>query len=422
VAIRKKRLKYFGAAALFAALCLVFGTTATSQAVPAKGPAQPAVKLPLGMTADEYKYQQEQAPLDAVATKIATLANKSAAGRAGFFDTEVRPAQHTLIVYWHGAVPVDVGSLIARAQGPVHVRVVKTRYGLAALNQQLHLAFRNSGVVIGYPQTDGSGIVVGVRAQTTRSAAADLRTRITVPMTVTEAGSPVAQVCTFYAGDTHASPSRCHDYPPFWGGDVIEEYAQPGHVNSCTGGFGVHNSSGATYMMTAAHCATNGSSYVNGVTFYNGFNDATLGNITGVPGPHDGAIIPTSSGHSYYDGPGIRNGDTSITKTVAGSRTVSVYDSLCESGAFGGVHCGSIVSSTDARDGAWNSMALSSDLNGAYTVDGDSGGPWFSLDGSSSVWAEGIHHGLVSILGIQFELFTPISVLLTDTGTSVNIG
>ena len=44
------------------------------------------------------------------------------------------------------------------------------------------------------------------------------------------------------------------------------------------------------------------------------------------------------------------------------------------------------------------------------------------LDGSTHVWAKGIHHSLISILGTQHEIFTPISELLTDTGTSVTVG
>jgi hypothetical protein len=420
VPIRRKKLKCFVGSALFAAFGLLIGTAAMSQAATSKSPAHKFVKLPLGMTAAEYTYQQEQAPLDAVATKIGTLAAKPGAARNGFVDTRVLPAQHTLVVYWHGAVPATVERLIAHSQGAIRVRVVKTRYSLATLNQQVQSAFHISGVAIGYPQTDGSGIVVGVRSEVMRSAAADLRTRITVPVTVTSAGPTVLQSCVPDASDTHTSPSRCHDFAPFWGGDVLINFADPGKTVLCSSGFGVHASSGATYLMTAAHCAYNGSAYIDGVAFYNGFDDALVGSVTDVSGPHDGAIIPTSSGAFYYDGPSVHSGDTNNTKGVGGSQTVSVNDSLCESGAFGGVHCGAIVKYLNASDGTWNSEALATSLSGAFTVGGDSGGPWFSLDGSTKVWAKGITHGDATVGGTEYNDFTPISILLSDTGTSVN--
>jgi hypothetical protein len=419
---RMKKLKYFGAIAAFMAISLLVGSAAASQAATSTKTPLPAAAIPFGMTAAQYKYMQAQEPLDAVATQIEALTGKSAPARNGFFDTEVLPLQHTLIVYWHGAVPAAVGSIIARAQGSINVRVVQTNYSLATLNQEVQQALRVPGVSMGYPQTDGSGIVLGVRANAMRPAAADLGTRITVPASLVQAGADVPQTCVFSTGDTLASPSRCNDYAPFWGGDVVLQYAEPGYINACTGGFGVHNSSGATFMMVASHCAYNGTGYVNGITFYNGNDNATLGKISDVPGPHDGALISANTQFYYYDGPGIHSGDTNRSKSVAGYKTVSVNDSLCESGAFGGVHCGYIVHSLNYTDGTWVAMALATSPSGVYTIDGDSGGPWFSLDGSTSVWAKGIHHGLASVGGTEYEVFTPISILLGTTGTSVNTG
>ena len=51
------------------------------------------------------------------------------------------------------------------------------------------------------------------------------------------------------------------------------------------------------------------------------------------PGP--AAVIPTGTGNRYYDGPGIYNGDTTHTKTVAGQQATSVGDSLTHGLYFG---------------------------------------------------------------------------------------
>lgn len=71
----------------------------------------------------------------------------------------------------------------------------------------------------------------------------------------------------------------------------------------------------------------------------------------------------------------------------------------------------------------WSDLALASSVGTQHrlTIGGDSGGPWFSLDGSSSVWAKGIHEGLwTDPNGFTHEIFTPISVLSADMGVSAN--
>src|SRR5262249_5113075 len=146
--------------------------------------------------------------------------------------------------------------------------------------------------------------------------------------------------------------SRCNDWPPYSGGDVILS-----SYDACSGGFGVHDSSGGTYLLTAAHCADDRSGYVNGMAFYNGQDSGNrqfIGYITtDLPGHHDLAVIPTNAGNQYYDGPGIGigpgilNGDTYNTKIVAGEQATSVGDVLCESGAIGGVRCGFTVQVLD---------------------------------------------------------------------------
>lgn len=430
--IRIRNLSVSAAAVAATTLCLAMATAPAS--VAAGRPNHPATThggLPDGMSRQTFNLMIAQMPLDKAATKIQALAAAPGAGHSGFFETRVDQATHTLTVYWHGRVPADVRSLIRTLDATVHIRVTHTRYSLAALNRDIATALHTPGVVGGYPATDGSGIHLNVRSGNPRTLASTMRSQLGVPVVTTRTGTDRLQTCTLYPSDTLNAGSRCYDLPAFWGGAVIESYNSTFDAwIGCTSGFGVHNSSGGTYIMTAAHCSDNlTTGYVNGITFKNGQNSSTIGQTTDVPGTHDGALIPTSAGTHYYDGPGIKNGDTYNTKIVAGQQATSVGDSLCESGAFGGVKCGFKVTALnfseidqDYPSQTWNAMALASS-SGSYTINGDSGGPWFSLDGCCTyVWAKGIHHGLIPVGSGYDEVFTPITVISSDTGTSVNHG
>jgi hypothetical protein len=422
-------MKGFGVAAIASALIMGIGTAASGHAATLQA-APHVTSLPFGMSAQDYQLMQEQTPLDVAATKIQALAAKPGAAHDGFFDTKVVPSQHTLIVYWHGSVPASMQRLITQLQAKITIQVVKTRYSLATLNGAIAQSVRTMGATGGYTAVDGSGITISVPARSMRPAIVKtFQAQVGVPVTVVPAAGGQDQTCAPNPSDTLGAGSRCDDLSPgFWGGDII----QSSRVY-CSSGFGVHNSAGGLYLMTAAHCADNGSGYVNGITFHNGQDSAhwsLVGQITGVPGTHDGALIPTSAGNHYYDGPGVTNGDTKNTKIVAGQLAVSVGDSLCESGAFGGVLCMFTVQSTtysrpdvDYGTPTWTNLALATSGTGNFTISGDSGGPWFSLDGCCThVWAKGIHQGLQVIKGVEYEVFTPVTVIANDTGTSVNTG
>jgi hypothetical protein len=363
--------------------CLVASASAVSVAAgrparthPAHHPALLAGRPPDGMSWRMYHLMQAQQPLDAAAAQIQALSAKPGPAHVGFFETKVEPSLGILTVYWHGPVPANAQRLISWLRAKVEIRVVKTRYSLAALNRAVLTAIHASRRVTGgWPATDGSGIDVGVRRTSARSAAslaAALRSRLGVPVTAVPAGADQLQACAVPGSNTNLGPgSRCDDLENFWGGDVIQS-----PFVFCTGGFGVHNSSGGEYLLTAAHCAYNGSGYANGITFHNGQTSGSVhyqlvGNITDVPGPHDAAVIPTGTGAQYYDGPGIFNGDTTNTKFVSGQQATSVGDSLCESGAFGGVLCGFIVRQLnvslpdpDVPSQTWTALALATSGSG----------------------------------------------------------
>jgi hypothetical protein len=190
----------------------------------------------------------------------------------------------------------------------------------------------------------------------------------------------------------------------------------------------MHNpSSGLQYLATAAHCSSDpNENYVNGITFTNGDRTQTIGSSVFVPGLHDVALIRTSSaGNEIYTGASVKAGDTHTAEPVVGQGGVSINESLCESGAVGGVSCDLIVEEIGVSP-AWESfnsltVAIPVDAVPHFTVPGDSGGPWFSLAGTGTVTARGITEGEANDdFGNPAEYFTPMTVLTHDTGAVVN--
>jgi hypothetical protein len=70
----------------------------------------------------------------------------------------------------------------------------------------------------------------------------------------------------------------------------------------------------------------------------------------------------------------------------------------------------------------WTALALATQSSGNFPIPGDSGGPWFSLDGCCThVWAKGITHGLY-FPNTVYAVFTPVTVATSDMGVTVNQG
>jgi hypothetical protein len=381
------------------------------------------------MTPLMVKRMMAQIPLDAAATQIQHAAATLGVRHDGFFQTAVDADRHRLTVYWRGTVPRNIGHLIRSLASPqVHITVVSTTYDLAQLSEALGKASHVPGFVSGAPLHNGSGIRVILAA----NAPAVSFPRVGVPVQVARIprrGRFMFTCAAGFPGVTEPAlpaPSRCDDRSPgFWGGDVI--------INNtagvaCSTAFGVHDSRGNGYMVTAAHCSVtvDDTPPVNGINFTNGDATQTMGNSIDAPGPHDAALIPTSSGNRYYDGPGITNGDTHNTKLVIGQLGTSRGDWLCESGAFGGVQCGLHVTDVNAMESdgvlTFSGVAYAS---GPPVIPGDSGGPWFALASQpGTVSARGVTSGrfLSPSNGQLEDTFTPISVVTQDTGVTVNTG
>lgn len=406
-------------------LAVAGARASTGRAAPAHGST---TSVP-GLTPLMAKRMMAQIPLDEAATRIQDAAAALGARHDGFFQTAVNDDRHILTVYWRGAVPGKIGRLIRSLAGPrVHISVVSTTYDLAQLTKALLKASHVPGFSSGAPMHNGSGINVILAA----SAPAAAFPRLGVPVHVARTAQRGRFAFTCAAGFPNVTqpalpaPSRCDDREPgFWGGDVIiNNTAGAG----CSTAFGAHDSRGNGYMVTAAHCSVKvvDTPPVNGIKFTNGDGTQTMGSSIDAPGPHDAALIPTSSGNRYYDGAGIENGDTHNTKLVVNQLGTSLHDFLCESGGWGGVRCSLQVTDTNAMESdghlTFTGVAYAS---GPFVTDGDSGGPWFALASQpGTVSARGVTSGIFqSPSNGNFEdTFTPITTVTQDTGVSVNTG
>jgi hypothetical protein len=424
-----------GLAIRIVAIVAVLGLTtglAAGRASASAGHGSPAPVSPApvsGMTPSMVKLMMAQIPLDAAATQIQHAAAALGGRHDGFFETAVNDHRHSLTVYWRGAVPGDIGHLIRSLASPqVHIAVVSTTYDLAQLTEALGKASHLPGFVSGAPRHNGSGISVILAA----NAPAVPFPRVGVPIHIARIprrGRFMFTCAPGFSGITEPAllaPSRCDDRSPgFWGGDVILNNTAGA---ACSTAFGVHDSAGGLYMVTAAHCSVTVADTppVNGINFTNGDATQTMGRSIDAPGPHDDALIPTSSGNRYYDGNGIRNGDTHNTKLVVGQAGTSRGDMLCESGAFGGVKCALRVTDINATESdghlTFSGVAYAS---GPLTIPGDSGGPWFALAAQSgTVSARGVTSGtfVSPTTGNVEDTFTPMSLVTQDTGVTVNTG
>ncbi len=175
----------------------------------------------------------------------------------------------------------------------------------------------------------------------------------------------------------------------------------------CTSGFGVRNSAGARFILTAAHCADAGNRIDDGV-------GENIGYVGSVRADHDIELVPTSSvANTIYVG-----GGTSNTVTpVVGWGHVFVGQLLCQSG----------VTSSQATGGPICNLKVTAFLTSQDLVEatqtggqdsargGDSGGPVYSagsggvVANGTSTWTAGPRFGFqdFATANADFGVYTP---------------
>lgn len=206
--------------------------------------------------------------------------------------------------------------------------------------------------------------------------------------------------------------SRTQDRSYFWGGAIINTGA-----HGCSSGFS-WTSGSVDYMLTAAHCAPNGSTLVT--TTDANFNVVDqMGSITSGTRENwtDGV------GTVYFPGDGTYRGDVALVQMFSGKyggaamysgaypnqtaativrsmwTTVPVSgQQFCTSGSNTYAICGWSVNSVRTNyqfsSGEWGyNVTKALKTSGTSTNGGDSGGPVYTVNGDGTIQAKGIHSG-----------------------------
>ena len=297
-----------------------------------------------------------------------------------------------LSLYWKGDLTSAMATAVtsARRAGPVAVKPAPfSAAELQAAGEKINKKIREHGATdiqtVG-SAPEGTGIHVARQPDATRAAIAAVRARhgkapvvpaermvaeadVGVPVTVSTAATPLIPATT-----------RTTDVSP-WNGGGRWTNASKGDL--CTTGFGVH-SYGHSYVLTAAHCASDGDRLTAAGT--------NMGPVYYDDWSYDILLINAPGWHVIFDG----TSTTSVTKNVNSWGYWAKNELVCQSGATSGTICGlKQIESTDVywpqsnpdSDGDWgytvHGLIKTTQVNGQTAVrGGDSGGPVFSLDGA----------------------------------------
>jgi len=384
--------------AVIAALGITLSPASAAGALTGSSKPQPPPTLGRYETMDE-RLARLQEPLSAAANRLYDAA--SAGGAQGYAGITVDVEGQGVNLFWKGDPPQAVVTALAAERKSVRVRSLSALHAKAELLEDVTQIVADESAR-NVPREkrahalsispDGSGITVTVEA---RDAAEEARR------------SQRNVIVTNVASDSVHPLTRQNDSPPWWSGARI--YVGGG---GCTTGFGVYSGS-AQWMITAAHCASQGS------TAYDGAYDL-MGSVgTVIPGI-DTELINLSSpnvGGYMYDG--AWNDPNSYAKPVVGRAANFVGEYVCTSGSYSGVQC-DLQINADNESRVINGVNVRSLIRAARTDGsfgagtGDSGGPVFSVspsDGYANVTARG---------GISLGEGSPVSCTAGVAGTCYN--
>jgi streptogrisin D len=360
--MRSPRWEFVGAAALGAAL---LGGAAAGGDEPVAAPAGALDTIPEEVRAAMARQQ----PLTEAASLLRWEIERG--GYDGF--TGLALGDDHVVLHWKGEVPVLVQKVVERAGEVAPVRVVAAPYsrleleGATAKLRALARAQAAGAIHSVLIAVDGSGLEVGTSGPA--DAARQALPALAVPVSVVER-APMSPT------------SRLNDARPWKGGARIKNPRSGGH--QCTSGFGVRNSAGSEFLLTAGHCGAVGDTFTN-------FRGDTIGRVTREHVDHDIMLIGTDAQGSIWDG---KVGTGEFLKSVAGWDWAFHGEFLCTSGSFSGVICDHVVDiywlagficgyEAYGRWECWDDLMLTNQRQGLLaTRDGDSGGPVFSLSGS----------------------------------------
>ncbi|HKN51210.1 MAG TPA: S1 family peptidase [Amycolatopsis sp.] len=310
---------------------------------------------------DGWQRSLAQRPLVVAAEKLqAAIRRDHHAGFAG-----ITLSDNEVVLWWKGDPPAGI---VAEA---TLVRIARAAYSHTELERAA--AGIRTGSQSVRVRADGSGLDL----VTDQIAVAPPKSD--VPVTVVHRERP-------------RLASRHDDWSPWGGGSTI--WNQTGGW-ICTSGFGVRNSAGQKFILTAAHCGETGDTFADGTGEY-------IGQVSTRKDQYDQELIPASdaSNEIYVGG----TYDDTVT-TVVGWGEVFVGQWLCQSGQTsadetGGPVCDLQVTSTDG--GSVEAMQVDGQ---EAARSGDSGGPVYSA-GDGGVIANGTTTALCCGNYIYFHPFS----------------
>jgi len=217
-----------------------------------------------------------QVPLVEAASVVKAAGAEAYAGYAGIGLVEGH-----VTVWWKGRPPAKVEKAVAAARDIAPVEVAAAAYSQAELKRAARTvrdkveASRPTARYEVKLAADGSGLLVSVDA-----AAAS------VP------DVPKVGVPTKVVRERWKKPTSRDDDTPLWRGGTIMWSQGAG----CTSGFGVRDKSGATYVLTAAHCGLVGGQWEDS-------GSEPIGPMVQRRPDHDVALISTPlAGNTIYAG------------------------------------------------------------------------------------------------------------------------
>ncbi|MFC5186929.1 chymotrypsin family serine protease [Actinomadura harenae] len=373
-----------GAAVLSVAVSGMVSATAGQASSSGKGAVEP---VPFSyIPADIRQKMHDQVPLKEAASKISWAMEKSGQ-RGGFAGIALQPKSVEL--WWKGKLPAAVSKAVGQARGVAAVEVKPARYSQAELKAAASGLIADMKKDPDYPINQVAGSLKGDGlVLTTRDKGRGLAARPT-----TLGGVPV----TYVDGGAPSLNGRLDDDGEYAGGGAILNDDFPGEPKKmCTAGWGVIDTWGNSYLLTAGHCGRPGGGWHNGQWSTPG-TGKWVGRATQEHVGHDLLLINAPSTGRIWDG--SRWGD--FTKHVVGWDWAYAYEWVCQSGATSGAVCG-IQNTENFTYAEWfnaddyGNRGFFYDLivarrvgGGPASRDGDSGGPVFSVSGDYDVVAKG---------------------------------
>jgi hypothetical protein len=310
-------------------------------------------------------------------------------GPQGF--TGLQLADSKVLLWWNGQVPQSFKPVIEKARRIAPVEIRQAAYSEA----QLNAAADQLGATMGDPAGGPvhailvSAIGTGLKALTKPGTSTNtLRTP--------DVGVPVE----FDEAPAFKMTSRCNDASPWQGGiGYLNSRVSGGgacvdkasELHNCSTAFGVKNSAGTTYLLTARHCGLVGDVMkdATGETI----GTAAVGNKA-----QDVMLIRATIRPYIWDG-----GSTSASlRAVTNYGNAPVGTSLCASGATTGTTCNYTV--TEWRTKTWYrkdfdgtsvtmtgfTLAEKGCSPGNIVAPGDSGGAVFNYNSNLTISARGV--------------------------------